>query len=62
MWLDILEIPICEISMTCDNLLCDMFGCRPTTFIVVEAFIINLKCWIQLGTTELIEVLLCFYV
>ncbi|CAG9864295.1 unnamed protein product [Phyllotreta striolata] len=53
--LDVNEIPLCEASFACDNLLCDGHGRPPNPSLVVDVFVQSSKCWIQYGRTEVIE-------
>jgi inositol polyphosphate-4-phosphatase len=53
--LDIAEVPICEISLACDNLLCDGHGCPPNPSLVVDVYMPTAKLWVQYGRTEIIE-------
>ncbi|CAH1108079.1 unnamed protein product [Psylliodes chrysocephalus] len=53
--LDVNEIPLCEISFACDNLLCDGHGRPPNPSLVIDVFVPSSKCWIQYGRTEVIE-------
>ncbi|XP_050509699.1 inositol polyphosphate-4-phosphatase type I A [Diabrotica virgifera virgifera] len=53
--LDVTEIPLCEVSFSCDNLLCDGHGRPPNPSLVVDVFIPSSKFWVQYGRTEVIE-------
>nr|XP_015834055.1 PREDICTED: type I inositol 3,4-bisphosphate 4-phosphatase [Tribolium castaneum] len=53
--IDISEVPICEISLACDNLLCDGHGCPPNPTLVVDVHMHSAKLWVQYGRTEIIE-------
>uniref|UniRef100_A0A6P7FSH5 phosphatidylinositol-3,4-bisphosphate 4-phosphatase n=1 Tax=Diabrotica virgifera virgifera TaxID=50390 RepID=A0A6P7FSH5_DIAVI len=53
--LDVTEIPLCEVSFLCDNLLCDGHGRPPNPSLVVDVFIPSSKFWVQYGRTEVIE-------
>jgi inositol polyphosphate-4-phosphatase len=55
-FIDIAEVPICEISLACDNLLCDGHGCPPNPSLVVDVYMPTAKLWVQYGRTEIIEV------
>lgn len=55
--LDITEIPICESSISCDNLLCDGNGRPPNPSVVVQVTAHNRAGWIKYGRTEVIEVI-----
>ncbi|CAG9821777.1 unnamed protein product [Phaedon cochleariae] len=52
---DITEVPLCEISLACDNLLCDGHGRPPNPSLVVDVYIPSAKFWVQYGRTEIIE-------
>lgn len=54
--IDIAEVPICEISLACDNLLCDGHGRPPNPSLVVDIYMPLTKFWVQYGRTEIIEV------
>lgn len=49
------EVPLCELALTCDNLLCDAHGRPPSPFIVIYIKYSKGLC-IKYGTTEIIEV------
>lgn len=49
------EVPLCELALTCDNLLCDAHGRPPSPFIVIYVKYSKGLC-IKYGTTEIIEV------
>lgn len=53
---DITEVPLCEISLACDNLLCDGHGMPPNPTLVVDVYMPSNKTWVQYGRTEIIEV------
>lgn len=53
---DISEIPICESTISCDNLLCDGHGRPPNPSVVVQVTTQNRKSWVKYGRTEVIEV------
>ncbi|KAK4877541.1 hypothetical protein RN001_010047 [Aquatica leii] len=53
--LDISELPLCEISLACDNLLCDGHGRPPNPTLVVDIYMSLAKVWVQYGRTEIIE-------
>lgn len=55
-FLDIAEVPICEISLACDNLLCDGHGRPPNPSLVVDVYMPSSKFWVQYGRTEIVEV------
>lgn len=52
---DINEIPICEASISCDNLLCDSNGKPPSPAIVLHVRNSHQDGWIKYGRTEIIE-------
>ncbi|KAG5883497.1 hypothetical protein JTB14_013927 [Gonioctena quinquepunctata] len=52
---DITEVPLCEISLACDNLLCDGHGRPPNPSLVVDVYMPSTKFWVQYGRTEIIE-------
>ncbi|RZC36984.1 PH domain containing protein, partial [Asbolus verrucosus] len=45
----IAEVPICEVSLACDNLLCDGHGRPPNSYLDVDVYLSSAKCWIQYG-------------
>ncbi|KPJ09092.1 Type I inositol-3,4-bisphosphate 4-phosphatase [Papilio machaon] len=51
---DMTEIPLCELSLSCDNLLCDAYGKPPSPLIVVYVRYSKEVC-IKYGTTEVVE-------
>ncbi|XP_050301479.1 inositol polyphosphate-4-phosphatase type I A isoform X2 [Anthonomus grandis grandis] len=53
--LDISEIPIYEMAMACDNLLCDGHGRPPNPTLEVDTYMPAQKTWVQYGRTEIIE-------
>lgn len=53
---DIAELPVCEISLSCDNLLCDGHGRPPNPSLVVDVYMPSTKIWVQYARTEIIEV------
>uniref|UniRef100_A0A336M172 phosphatidylinositol-3,4-bisphosphate 4-phosphatase n=1 Tax=Culicoides sonorensis TaxID=179676 RepID=A0A336M172_CULSO len=53
--IDINEIPLCEVSFQCDNLLCDAHGRPPNPSIVVHVRNSNAAGWIKYGRTEIVE-------
>ncbi|XP_019766276.2 inositol polyphosphate-4-phosphatase type I A isoform X2 [Dendroctonus ponderosae] len=53
--LDISEVPMYEMAMACDNLLCDGHGRPPNPTLVVDAYMPAQKTWVQYGRTEIIE-------
>lgn len=50
------EIPICEISLACDNLLCDGHGRPPNPVLEIDVQVKNSKTWIKYARTEVVEV------
>ncbi|XP_043524642.1 sesquipedalian-2-like isoform X2 [Frieseomelitta varia] len=50
------EIPICEISLACDNLLCDGHGRPPNPVLEVDVQVRCSKTWIKYARTEVVEV------
>ncbi|XP_044733938.1 inositol polyphosphate-4-phosphatase type I A isoform X2 [Chrysoperla carnea] len=53
--LDMNELPLCEVSLACDNLLCDGNGQPPNPAIAVHAFMPSSRLWLEYATTELVE-------
>ncbi|XP_066249829.1 inositol polyphosphate-4-phosphatase type I A isoform X1 [Euwallacea similis] len=53
--LDISEVPMYEMAMACDNLLCDGHGRPPNPTLVVDVYMAAQKTWVQYGRTEIIE-------
>ncbi|XP_067004000.2 inositol polyphosphate-4-phosphatase type I A [Anabrus simplex] len=49
------ELPLCEISLACDNLLCDGHGRPPNPVLVVHVYIPNDGVWIKYAKTEVVE-------
>ncbi|XP_012140220.1 inositol polyphosphate-4-phosphatase type I A isoform X2 [Megachile rotundata] len=49
------EIPMCEISLACDNLLCDGHGRPPNPVLEVDVQIKGSKTWIKYARTEVVE-------
>ncbi|XP_071868710.1 inositol polyphosphate-4-phosphatase type I A isoform X1 [Bombus fervidus] len=49
------EIPICEISLACDNLLCDGHGRPPNPVLEVDVQVKSSKTWIKYARTEVVE-------
>ncbi|XP_076171479.1 inositol polyphosphate-4-phosphatase type I A isoform X2 [Ptiloglossa arizonensis] len=49
------EIPMCEISLACDNLLCDGHGRPPNPLLEVDVQIKGSKTWIKYARTEVVE-------
>lgn len=50
------ELPLCEISLACDNLLCDGHGRPPNPVLVVHVYIPTDAVWVKYAKTEVIEV------
>jgi hypothetical protein len=50
------ELPLCEISLACDNLLCDGHGRPPNPVLVVHVYISTDMVWIKYAKTEVVEV------
>ncbi|XP_069701186.1 inositol polyphosphate-4-phosphatase type I A isoform X3 [Periplaneta americana] len=53
--LDPSELPLCEISLACDNLLCDGHGRPPNPVLVVHVYIPADAVWIKYAKTEVVE-------
>ncbi|XP_076286111.1 inositol polyphosphate-4-phosphatase type I A isoform X2 [Lasioglossum baleicum] len=49
------EIPMCEISLTCDNLLCDGHGRPPNPVLEIDVQPKGSKTWIKYARTEVME-------
>lgn len=47
---------MCEISLACDNLLCDGHGRPPTPVLEVDVQSKSSKTWIKYARTEVVEV------
>lgn len=54
--LDPAEVPMCEISLACDNLLCDGHGRPPTPVLEIDVQSKSSKTWIKYARTEVVEV------
>ncbi|KAK6627289.1 hypothetical protein RUM44_009766 [Polyplax serrata] len=52
--LDPSEVPICEVSISCDNLLCDGHGRPPNPVVLVHVFLPIENVWIKYAKTEVI--------
>lgn len=50
------ELPICEASLACDNLLCDANGRPPNAVLVVHVYIPSDRVWVRYARTEVVEV------
>lgn len=55
-FLDPAEVPMCEISLACDNLLCDGHGRPPTPVLEIDVQSKSSKTWIKYARTEVVEV------
>lgn len=53
--LDVIEVPLCEISLSCDNLLCDGHGIPPNPSLAVDVYVPVSKNWVHYARTETIE-------
>ncbi|XP_050466235.1 inositol polyphosphate-4-phosphatase type I A isoform X4 [Cataglyphis hispanica] len=53
--IDPAEVPMCEISLACDNLLCDGHGRPPTPVLEIDVQSRSSKTWIKYARTEVIE-------
>uniref|UniRef100_A0A146L0V0 Type II inositol 3,4-bisphosphate 4-phosphatase n=1 Tax=Lygus hesperus TaxID=30085 RepID=A0A146L0V0_LYGHE len=49
------ELPICEVSLMCDNLLCDGHGRPPNPVIIAHVFIQSASVWLKYSNTEIIQ-------
>ncbi|XP_076248233.1 inositol polyphosphate-4-phosphatase type I A isoform X2 [Calliopsis andreniformis] len=49
------EIPMCEISLACDNLLCDGHGRPPNPVLEIDVQPKGSKTWIKYARTEVVE-------
>ncbi|XP_070165574.1 inositol polyphosphate-4-phosphatase type I A isoform X2 [Polyergus mexicanus] len=49
------EVPMCEISLACDNLLCDGHGRPPTPVLEIDVQSRSSKTWIKYARTEVVE-------
>ena len=54
---DVSESPLCEISLACDNLLCDSHGRAPNAKLVVHVRNSPNSGWLKYAATEVVEVL-----
>lgn len=50
------ELPVCEVSLACDNLLCDGHGRPPNPTLAVDVYMPSAKLWVSYGHTEVVEV------
>lgn len=57
LFLDPAEVPMCEISLACDNLLCDGHGRPPTPVLEIDVQSKSSKTWIKYARTEVVEVI-----
>lgn len=48
---------MCEISLACDNLLCDGHGRPPTPVLEIDVQSRSSKTWIKYARTEVVEVM-----
>lgn len=53
---DLSELPLCEVSLACDNLLCDGHGRPPNPMLMIDVYMPSVKLWVTYGHTEVIEV------
>lgn len=53
---DTIELPLCEVSLCCDNLLCDGHGRPPRPVLVVHVYIPKEDVWLKYTNTEIVEV------
>ncbi|XP_011299273.1 type I inositol 3,4-bisphosphate 4-phosphatase isoform X2 [Fopius arisanus] len=49
------EVPICEVSLSCDNLLCDGHGRPPNPVLEIDVQASKSRTWIKYARTEVIE-------
>ncbi|XP_046586824.1 inositol polyphosphate-4-phosphatase type I A isoform X2 [Neodiprion lecontei] len=49
------EIPICEVSLACDNLLCDGHGRPPNPVLEIDILAHRSNTWIKYARTEVVE-------
>ncbi|KAG8232027.1 hypothetical protein J437_LFUL012051, partial [Ladona fulva] len=52
--LDPSEVPLCEVSLACDNLLCDGHGRPPNPMLLLHAFIPLEGAWVECARTEVV--------
>ncbi|XP_035705264.1 inositol polyphosphate-4-phosphatase type I A isoform X2 [Folsomia candida] len=52
---DVSESPICEISLSADNLLCDVHGRAPSPKVVVHVRNLNTGSWVKYAVTEIVH-------
>lgn len=53
--LDTIELPLCEVSLCCDNLLCDGHGRPPRPVLVLHVYIPKEDVWLKYTNTEIVE-------
>lgn len=53
---DFNEVPLCELSLSCDNLLCDSNGNAPTPFAAVFVLFPEKDLCVRYCSTEAVEV------
>ncbi|XP_063986470.1 inositol polyphosphate-4-phosphatase type I A isoform X2 [Diachasmimorpha longicaudata] len=53
--IDPAEVPICEVSLSCDNLLCDGHGRPPNPVLEIDVQASKSRTWIKYARTEVIE-------
>uniref|UniRef100_A0A1B6ECE3 phosphatidylinositol-3,4-bisphosphate 4-phosphatase n=1 Tax=Clastoptera arizonana TaxID=38151 RepID=A0A1B6ECE3_9HEMI len=53
--IDPCELPICEVSLSCDNLLCDGNGCPPNPVLLVHIYKPEERLFLKYANTEVIE-------
>ncbi|XP_073974232.1 inositol polyphosphate-4-phosphatase type I A isoform X1 [Rhodnius prolixus] len=49
------ELPICEVSLSCDNLLCDGHGRPPNPIVAAHVFIPSAAVWLKYSNTEVVQ-------
>lgn len=50
------ELPLCEVSLSCDNLLCDGHGRPPNPVLLVNVYLPEDRVLLKYAKTEVIEV------
>ncbi|XP_024083803.1 type I inositol 3,4-bisphosphate 4-phosphatase isoform X2 [Cimex lectularius] len=53
--IDPAELPICEVSLSCDNLLCDGHGRPPSSLVTAHVFVPSAAVWLKYSNTEIIQ-------
>ncbi|XP_034254490.1 inositol polyphosphate-4-phosphatase type I A isoform X2 [Thrips palmi] len=53
--LDPCELPLCEVSLACDNLLCDANGRPPNAVLLVHVYVPSDRAWVRYARTEVVE-------